>query len=267
MDFTIKTYELLLRSFISAGYSILGYSTFIRTAPQGKYIILRHDVDELPTNALKMARIENKLGIRATYYFRIVRKSNAPEIIKEIVSLGHEIGYHYEDLATASGDFEKAISSFSTNLDYFRTFYPVNTVCMHGSSSSSFDNKSLWSRYNLSDFGIIGEPYLSTDFSKIFYLSDTGYSWDGKRFAVRDFVNSSFDLTFKDSKKIIAAVLAGGYPEQSMILAHTLWTDSFFQWYGLHLREFFRNRVKMIAKKNKAVAYLYNKIISFYWKR
>ena len=122
-------------------------------------------MDEITKNALKMAILEHNMGIKASYYFRIVRQSNVPKIIKEVVSLKHEIGYHYEDLAFHNGDYDKAIASFKTNLEYFRQYYPVRTICMHGSSSSEYDNRLLWQQFNLADFGLIGEPYLSLPIS------------------------------------------------------------------------------------------------------
>ncbi|HQE53375.1 MAG TPA: hypothetical protein PLD74_13545, partial [Prolixibacteraceae bacterium] len=60
---------------------------------------LRHDVDARPQNSLRLARLEHTLGIRGTYYFRIPHTFQ-PSIIQEIASLGHEIGYHYETMAT-----------------------------------------------------------------------------------------------------------------------------------------------------------------------
>jgi hypothetical protein len=56
---------------------------------------LRHDVDRLPQNSLRTAQIETQLNLKATYFFRVVPESYDEEIIKEIHSLGHEIGYHY----------------------------------------------------------------------------------------------------------------------------------------------------------------------------
>ena len=38
--------------------------------------------------------------------------------LKEIASLGHEIGYHYEDMTICNGDIDKAFEHFKTvNLD------------------------------------------------------------------------------------------------------------------------------------------------------
>jgi len=59
-------------------------------------------VDRKPGNALKMARLEDEMGIRATYFFRTIPHTFKPEIIKEVSGMGHEIGYHYEDMDLSS---------------------------------------------------------------------------------------------------------------------------------------------------------------------
>ena len=266
MDFTIRKYRELIRSFVESGYRIVTVRQYLETNPTGKVLVLRHDVDEQPQNALKMAEAEKELGVNATYYFRRVPKSDHPVIIRQIAAMGHEIGYHYEDLTLSDGDMQAAIDSFSRNLDYFRQYYPVKTVCMHGSSSSKFDNREIWKHVRLDDYGLIGEPYLSFDFNRVFYLTDTGYAWDGGKYAVRDKVDSAFSLTFHRTDEVIEAVRTGRFPEQSLILAHTLWTDSLPLWSFLHLREFLRNRIKLMAKNNNVVAALYNKMVKLYWK-
>ena len=108
-DFTLKSYQSLVQAFQRTDYQFQTFEEWMTTPNEGKTIVLRHDVDELAWNALKMAQLENSLGVRATYYFRVVKQSNVPEVIEQIVGLGHEIGYHYEDLALAEGDEAKAI--------------------------------------------------------------------------------------------------------------------------------------------------------------
>lgn len=266
MDFTLRKYRNLVQAFVESGYQITTVGQYLETQPSGKVLVLRHDVDEQPKNALRMAEAEKELGVLATYYFRRVPKSDHPDVIRKIAAMGHEIGYHYEDLTLSEGDLSAAITSFSGNLEYFRQYYPVKTVCMHGSSSSKYDNREIWKQVRLEDYGLIGEPYLSFDFNQIYYLTDTGYAWDGGKYAVRDKVDSAFSLSFHRTDEVIEAVRSGRFPEQSLILAHTLWTDSLPLWIFLHLREFFRNRVKLMAKNNKVVATLYNKLVKLYWK-
>ena len=85
------------------------------------------------------AKIEHELGIQASYYFRVVPESNQPEYIRQIAALGHEIGYHYEDMAICQGNTEEAVGHFKQQLQYFRQFYPVRTICMHGAPTSKWD--------------------------------------------------------------------------------------------------------------------------------
>ena len=267
-DFTLKTYRLLLEAFLQAGYRFQTFEELLEQPAEGRVVVMRHDVDELAWNALRMAEVEKSLGIRATYFFRIVKQSNVPEVIKRIVEMGHEVGYHYEDLSLAKGDVDKAMESFKANLAYFRQYYPVRSVCMHGSSTSKYDNRFLWKEHQLADFGLLGEPYLSVDFNKVYYLTDTGYAWDGGRFAVRDVVESgSFDLSFHTTDQIVEFVSNGEFPEKALILAHTLWSGNLFQWTFLHVREFFRNRIKLAARKHKTLAKCYEQIVSWYWKK
>ena len=79
------------------------FREYIQNPPESS-IILRHDVDKLPRNSLKFAQIQNKLGIKGSYYFRIVPQSFNPQIAE----LGHEIGYHYEDYGIIGERAKKA---------------------------------------------------------------------------------------------------------------------------------------------------------------
>jgi hypothetical protein len=100
-DFTVQTYKKVLNTLQQQGFSFLSVNEFI-SGVEGKAIILRHDVDALPGNSLEFARIQAELGFRGTYYFRIVTESFDEKIIKQIFELGHEVGYHYEDVSLSS---------------------------------------------------------------------------------------------------------------------------------------------------------------------
>jgi hypothetical protein len=205
MDFTVFTYRKLLNTLFNQGFSFQTFAEFIEKKKK-RSIILRHDVDSLPENSLKFARIQAEKGIRGTYYFRIVPESFDENIIKEIYSLGHEVGYHYEDVSLIAErqktkvkrqkwdnlvDCERylaelAIGSFGKNLEKLRKIVPVKTICMHGSPRNRWDNRLLWKYYNYHNFGIIGEPYLDVNLDEMFYLTDTGRRWDGNTVSVRD---------------------------------------------------------------------------------
>jgi hypothetical protein len=101
MDFTLKTYKILMNTLSDQGFSFLTFEQFVSN-PDNKVIVLRHDVDDSPQNSLEFAKIQADLGIKGSYYFRIVAESFDEKIIKEIYELGHEIGYHYEDVSLAA---------------------------------------------------------------------------------------------------------------------------------------------------------------------
>ena len=245
MDFTITTYILLLKTLQTREYSFQTFESFI-TAPLEKVIILRHDVDRLPSNALKMARLEHKLGVAASYYFRAVPASWNEGIIRKVSSLGHEVGYHYEDLSLAQGDPEKAIRHFEDQLERFRRICPVKTICMHGSPLSRYDNRDLWTRYDYRDFGIIGEPYFDVDFKKVFYITDTGRKWNNEAASVRDWVESGFDIRIKNTAHLIELIEKGELPEKVMINVHPQrWTDKWWPW----AKELVGQNVKNAGKK------------------
>ena len=253
LDFTYKKFSELLDKFLNTGYSFHRMEDSVHTLPM-KSVILRHDVDASPSHSLYTAKLENLRNIKGTYYFRITGKSNDPEIIKEIVNLGHEIGYHYEDFALAKGDHKNALLSFQKNLDYFRSFYPVRTICMHGSPYSRWDNRDLWKYYSYRDHGIILEPYVDLDYTRILYLTDTGRKWNGEKSSIRDRIHQEKFKTLKEKLKtsddILSFLSANEMPEKILITVHPQrWSDSLFGWILEYSMQTTKNRVKQLLVK------------------
>lgn len=231
-DFTHTMFDRLLKAFQVHDYQVQTFCDFIES-PGSRVVILRHDVDLRPENALVTAQIEKNQGIRASYYFRIVDKSYDEAIIKEIAGMGHEVGYHYEDLALAGGDVQKALDGFGKNLDQFRKIYPVKTVCMHGSPLSKWDNRKLWETYDYRDFGVVGEPYFDVDFTRVLYLTDTGRRWDWRTISVRDRVASNLNraIGIRTTFDLIGALKDQRLPHQIMINIHPQrWHNAFWPW-------------------------------------
>lgn len=255
MDFTLDSYQSLLKILQSKNYTFLTFNDFLSTN-KSKVITLRHDVDLLPQNSLRFAKIQSKLGIKGSYYFRAVPESWDKEIIKEIAGLGHEVGYHYENMDTCNGDVDKAWDDFRFHLDELRKLVEVNTICMHGSPRSKFDNKELWSNYEYQSLDIIGEPYYDVNFDEVFYLTDTGRRWDGWKSSVRDKVPQQEQwqkegLVFHATKDIIKAfernkTLSGvEMPSQVMFTMHPQrWNDVGFLWGKELVLQGIKNEIK-----------------------
>ncbi|MBP5260223.1 MAG: hypothetical protein J6Z12_06330, partial [Paludibacteraceae bacterium] len=209
---------------------------------------------KLANNADKVSKIESSHDIRATYYFRMTESSNDPQVIRNIAGRGHEIGYHYEDLVQTDGDLARAGAHFAEAIEYFRHFYPVTTICMHGSPRSPYDPKELWMHMSYRAYGIIGEPYLDADFNDLVYLTDTGRCWDGWRCSRRDKVPEALQnrwiaagWVYHSTSDIIEAVGQGTFPPHVMMTSHPQrWTDAFPAW----LREFVLQKTKNIIKRH-----------------
>lgn len=245
-DFTVASYKNLLNAFVYSGYYCSTYLDFVTSrSPQNRTVILRHDVDDRPENSVQFAEIEASLGLLGTYYFRNVKESFDAEKIKKIADFGHEIGYHYEDLSLSKGDCVAAIQSFERNLTLFREFYPVKTICMHGSPMSRFDNRDIWKIYDYRKYGIIAEPYFDTDFNDVFYISDTGRGWNNVCASVRDKVRSPFDIAIIDSIDFVHLITSGSFPDKVMLNVHPQrWNDNYSEW----LTELIWQNIKNVCK-------------------
>ncbi len=233
-DFTLDAYARLLRAAQDAGYRLVSFAHYVREAHrEDRVLVLRHDVDRRPGRSLAKARLEADLGAEATYFFRIVPESYDEAIMRAIADLGHEIGYHYEDLTLARGDMEQAANLFAEHLARFRTVYPVETICMHGSPLSRWDNRSLFQEVDYHKHDILAEPYFDLNFDRIFYLTDTGRRWDGASVGVRDKVASKFEHSFHTTAEIVAALEQGTMPDHVMINTHPeRWLDHLGAWTG-----------------------------------
>jgi len=244
MDFTLNTYKALLETLLMQGFEFQPFAAFMQT-PAPRAIILRHDVDRLPGNALKTAQLEHDIGIPASYYFRAVPESWDEAIIQKIAGLGHEIGYHYENLSACKGDPGRAWEDFQANLTRLRNLAPVTTICMHGSPLSRINNLDLWRTHDYKALGIIGEPYLDVDFTKVFYLTDTGRRWNHVGASIRDRVDSGFNIQVKSTEHLIELAREGRLPERIMINTHPQrWEDPGVLW----VKELVWQNVKNLVK-------------------
>lgn len=250
-DFTLKVYRDFLKAALDKGYILTSYENYVEEDRKGKKaLILRHDVDRLPENSLATAQLQNSLGVKGSYYFRIVPQSFQPEYIEKIRDLGHEIGYHYEDMALENGDKEKAIKSFERNLRKIREFYPVKTMCMHGSPLSKWDNREIWEDYDYKNFGIVAEPYFDIDFNKMLYITDTGRQWNKTSVSVRDKVSSAFDYNFSSTFDLINKLITGVLPDQIMQNIHPQrWNDDPMKWSQELVMQNVKNQVKRVIIK------------------
>jgi hypothetical protein len=140
-----REYRDLLAHALSRGYRVISLERFVERPPDGPQplLVLRHDVDQHPRSALRMAAIERAAGIASTWYFRW--RTSDPRVIRRIRADGFEIGLHYETLtrrlletgrpADAIDDalIKSCREELGVEIDAFaRRFGPIASICPHG---------------------------------------------------------------------------------------------------------------------------------------
>lgn len=259
LDFTLSAYRELLITFLRHDYFFITFAEYIKLRAlddlPAKFIILRHDVDNRAQNSMTFANIQADMGIKGTYYFRVLPQSFDKAIIRAMIDQEHEVGYHYETMDTSCGNIDDAYQEFKENLNAFTALCEIQTISMHGSPLSKFDNRDIWRKYSYKDLGISAEPYFDFDFNKVFYLTDTGRAWDGFKYNIRDkapkenpLTNDVFlNLRYHSSFEIIEAVSKGLFPKQAMLNFHPeRWTSSMNLWLIAYISQNIKNQIKWI---------------------
>ena len=154
-----------------------------------QFIIIKHDVEDKPKKALKLAKIERNAGVLSTYYihsFFLKDKSNYFKVIQE---LGHEIGYHYDVLDNNNGDFEKAQKEFEKSINEFKIKgFKIETVCPHGNPLKERvgyeSNQDFFRSIEIANmYKNIGDIYvqLPNMIKNYLYITDAGYGFKYKK--------------------------------------------------------------------------------------
>jgi len=168
--------------------SVTAYNALEHSKSKEDYFIIKHDVETNVKKALKLALIEYKYGLSATYYVQsyLIENDENVKILKEISRLGHEVTYHYDVLDSNNGDFSLAEIEFDETLIKFENIgMKVRTVCPHGnpvkkrfgwtSNKDFFRNKSINSKYSeIADIVINPEKFINNG---LIYISDAGFGW------------------------------------------------------------------------------------------
>lgn len=229
-DFTLEQYEKLICEIQERKIPFFTVYQWMKEKPVSNGVFIRHDVDRRPNNALNMARLEAKYGVNTTYYFRILPCSFAPSIIEEIESLGHEVGYHYEDLSLAKGNSRKAYELFRINVERMRSHCDLKTIAMHGSPLSPYNNIDLWKSFGYKELGLL-DAFLDIDYSGVFYATDSGRTWAETKSNLRDRVEQGLAAAAASTEDLIKFVSETSQTLQLALVAHPeRWDDNLLDW-------------------------------------
>lgn len=223
---------------------------------QGKYIVLKHDVETDVHRAFELARIEQKYGHRGSYYVQayLMQKQKNIEILEQMKVMGHEISYHYDVMDSNKGNLERAIVEFEKNRSVFENNgFQIITVCQHGnpviervgytSNRDFFRSKEVQELYpDIADIMVDFKDKYNTEYA---YYSDAG-----RRFCLifdpinNDRVKSDDkNIVFNDLNEVYEAIRCGG---NAIISTHPhRWTKSTMEYV---IKNMFFKSVKGIAK-------------------
>ncbi len=180
-DFTYKHYEDCLLVAKSKDYTFLKFKDYGSYLKFNKSIFMRHDIDHHLELALNFAEVEDRLGIKSTYFVRLHAKNygifslDSYDILKEIKNLGHEIGLHCEPSFSyvLSRDFENDFKFSVMALEHILG-EKVSSISLHEPSrtGSFLINKDLMERCDLKY-----QAYDDKFVKEMKYISDSSARW------------------------------------------------------------------------------------------
>lgn len=198
MDFTYDAYKNLIFLLRENGYEITDY---LNCDKYEKCAILRHDIDNDLNKALTLAKIEQEIGVKSTYFvllatqFYNIAEKECKEKVLKIKELGHNIGLHFDEQNYEHCDVESKIE-FEAEIMSNILGIQIKTVSMHRPSRNT-----LVANYELN--GTLINSYGSKFFDNFKYISDSRHCWH------------------EDVKTIVKS---NKYP-RLQILTHAIWYD------------------------------------------
>lgn len=199
----LKEYQAYLIRGLELGYQFLTvidyYNKFQANTLPDKLIVMRHDVDFDPITASAFAVIERQLKISTTYYFRW---STADQIIVNFVKKqGHEIGLHFETLATYAKNnsltFAQATSEETMDVcrnllreeikQFEALFGDIHSIASHGDEwniRNQFSNSQILKGQDLDSFYIKVNASSLENILRYFdlFVADSGNKWHPTNF-------------------------------------------------------------------------------------
>lgn len=197
--FTYNWYSNFLNNLKENDYKVCDYDNW---SGYDRCAILRHDIDNDIEKAVKIAEIENDNEVRSTYFvlltsdFYNVFSLNNINRIKRIISLGHDIGLHFDEVRYKEiSTIDEMIRKIEDEADILSTMigHQIRVVSMHRPSEKVLEAD-------------ITMPNLINSYGNVFfnefkYLSDSRKRW----------------------REPVDKIICGGEYDRLHILIHPFW--------------------------------------------
>ena len=234
MIFTYEAYRGLLALLREQGYAIRDYHNYVDAS---RCAILRHDIDTSLDQAVKLAELETKEGVRSTWFvllrtdFYNAASKTGQEALRYIQSLGHEIGLHFDEASyvPALGS-DEVIENIIKECGLLSALLEtrVSTVSMHRPSAAALE-----ADYVIPD---VVNSYGKTFFHEFKYLSDSRRRW----------------------REPVEEIIRSGKYDRLHILLHAFWyhetEEDISQTVGNFIRSANRDRYHQMAENITDIA-------------
>jgi hypothetical protein len=201
INFTFSYLHDQYAALIDAGYSVMSCRQYVDADKDNlisqKIIVNRVDIDLSVKKADRLRKIYADLNIPATFFLRLHAKEYNPfdfenyKIIKNIISDGHEIGYHSEIMDQAAIWQEDPAVCLRRDIAVMEAMFgtKVDAVASHG-GMTGINNLDFWKDRRASEFGLSYEGYETEGafalFNRSLYVTDSEWTrWkcyvDGQR--------------------------------------------------------------------------------------
>jgi len=194
-EFTTERYKEYLKLALDEGYEFITYKEYKEYISKNrKFVLWRHDVDYSVHRGYKLAKIEAELGVRATYFILLhstgynVFEKEVYDLIRKIISLGHEIGLHFDPTWWGLLDEEKLEEKIKFEIGILEKLFDkeIYVLSLHN-PSPDIENYDKYSLDELSEmypqyfkdvfYGKIINTYGKDFRTSIKYCSDSNGYW------------------------------------------------------------------------------------------
>lgn len=172
-EFSFKHYREIMRSINQKGYKTISFYEECSS----KHVLVRHDVDIDLDSALEIARIERQENVKATYYIWInspfynIFERRYSKIINEILSLGHDIGLHFDETAYEIICEEDILKYIEKECFIINSYFgiQIRSISFHRPSKYVLENNLALGKYI--------NTYSNKYFKEYKYISDSNGIW------------------------------------------------------------------------------------------
>lgn len=174
MQFTYRGYRSLLQLLRENQYTFTNYHEY---EAHQRCVILRHDIDNSISQAVRLAEVEAEAGVKSTWFlllrtdFYNPASASSLTALRRMQQMGHEIGLHFDEALYPDETLEQITGKILREKDILSDILqtPVTAVSMHRPSKAML----------AADLPIDGmiNSYGQTFFRDFKYLSDSRCRW------------------------------------------------------------------------------------------